>query len=144
MIKRKDENMKFKTYATMALLFLVGVFFVGNNNVHAEKYTGQAIWPSEHIDNIYIKKVRSDGTGKYQQARFIRRSEDNKFVYCLQPFADINNNYVYNVTRQDYETILGLSKEQWKRASLLAYYGYGYNQDGYNHSEKNGMLYHKF
>ena len=128
--------MKFKTYATMALLFLVGVFFVGNNNVHAEKYTGQAIWPSEHIDNIYIKKVRSDGTGKYQQARFIRRSEDNKFVYCLQPFADINNNYVYNVTRQDYETILGLSKEQWKRASLLAYYGYGYNQDGYNHSEK--------
>jgi uncharacterized surface anchored protein len=136
MIKRKDENMKFKTYATMALLFLVGVFFVGNNNVHAEKYTGQAIWPSEHIDNIYIKKVRSDGTGKYQQARFIRRSEDNKFVYCLQPFADINNNYVYNVTRQDYETILGLSKEQWKRASLLAYYGYGYNQDGYNHSEK--------
>lgn len=36
--------------------FFSWCLFVGNNNVHAEKYTGQAIWPSEHIDNIYIKK----------------------------------------------------------------------------------------
>lgn len=120
------EIMTIRKYTIMALLVLVGVIFIGQQEVHAEKYTGQAIWPSEYVDNIYIKKIKPDGTGKYQQGRFIRRSEDNKFVYCLQPFADINNNYVYNVTREDYATILGLSEEQWQRAALLAYYGYGY------------------
>ena len=128
--------MKLQRYIELALLLLVSAFFVGNNNVHAEQYTGQAIWPSEYINNVFVKKIKPDGTGKYQQARFIRRSEDNKFVYCLQPFIEIDNNYMYNVTRQDYEKILGLSREQWKKTALLAYYGYGYNQDGYNHSDQ--------
>ena len=35
-----------------------------------------------------------------------------------------NNNYVYDVARDDYETATNLSKEQWKRVSLLSYYGY--------------------
>lgn len=108
----------------MAIAMIFSVF--GFQEVKAEQYKGQAIWPSEHIDGIYIKKIKADGSGKYQQAQFIRRSEDNKFVYCLQPFVDINNNNVYNVTREDYATILGLSEEQWQRAALLAYYGYGY------------------
>lgn len=99
--------------------------------VHAENYSGQAIWPSEMISNVYIKKLRADGSGKYQQARFIRRSEDNAFVYCLQPFVDINNNYVYQVARSDYEVYLNMSKEQFKKISLYAYYGYGYG----NHSD---------
>ena len=74
---------------------MIGVFlfsaFLGIKNVHAEQYTGQAIWPSEKIANIYIKKFREDGYIKYQQAAFIRRSEDNKFVYCLQPYVEIDN-----------------------------------------------------
>ena len=120
------------------LLLSVGIFlstiFVLFSNctpVHAENYSGQAIWPSEMISNIYIKKLRADGSGKYQQARFIRRSEDNAFVYCLQPFVDINNNYVYQVARSDYEVYLNMSKEQFKKISLYAYYGYGYG----NHSD---------
>ena len=47
------ENKYFK-YALMGILFLVSIFSV--QNVHAEKYTGQAIWPSEKIQGIYIKK----------------------------------------------------------------------------------------
>ena len=105
--------------------------FMNTNEVKAENYTGQAIWPSEYISNIYIKKDRSDGYSKYQQARFIRRSEDNKFVYCLQPFVDIDNNYVYKVARSDYETYLNMTKEQFVKANLYAYYGYGYT----GHSE---------
>lgn len=120
------------------LLLSVGIFlstifglFSNCTPVHAENYSGQAIWPSEMISNIYIKKLRADGSGKYQQARFIRRSEDNAFVYCLQPFVDINNNYVYQVARSDYEVYLNMSKEQFKKISLYAYYGYGYG----NHSD---------
>lgn len=105
---------------------LVALIFCGTIEVKAEKYTGQAIWPSEFIDNYYIKKERSDGYIKYQQARFIRRSEDNKFVYCLQPYVEIDNTHVYNVARSDYASVLNMSEEQWQRVSLLAYYGYGY------------------
>ena len=39
--------------AMMSMLFILSIF--GITEVHAEKYTGQAIWPSEHISNIYIK-----------------------------------------------------------------------------------------
>src|SRR5574344_631548 len=121
--------------AFMSILFLLSIFTV--QTVHAEKYTGQAIWPSEYISNIYIKKVKPDGYTKYQQARFIRRSEDNKFVYCLQPYTDIDNNLpYYDVIREDYARVLNFSEEQWQRISLLAYYGYQYDQNGYDHTEQ--------
>ena len=118
-------------FAIPILFATVLGFFLSAQDVHAEKYTGNAMWPSEFISDVYIKKLKADGTGKYQQARFIRRSEDNAFVYCLQPFVDIDNNYVYNVARSDYETYLNMTEEQWERISLLAYYGYGYE----NHNE---------
>ena len=121
--------------AMMGMLFLLSIFSM--QTVHAEKYTGQAIWPSEYISNMYVKKVRPDGSGKYQQARFIRRSEDNQFVYCLQPYTDIDNNLpYYDVIRSDYERVLGFSEAQWERITLLAYYGYQYNDNGYNHSDQ--------
>ena len=118
---------------------LIGVFlfmsFLGIKEVHAEKYTGQAIWPSEHIPNIFIRKYRNDGYIKYQQARFMRRSEDNTFMYCLQPFVDIDNNLpYYNIARSDFASVLNITEEQWDRIALLAYYGYQYNENGFNHS----------
>ena len=126
---------KIGKYAMMSIPFLLTIF--GIQTVHAEQYTGQAIWPSEHISNIYIKKDRNDGYSKWQQASFIRRSEDNKFVYCLQPYADIDNNLpYYDVIRSDYERVLGFSEAQWERISLLAYYGYQYNDNGYNHNDQ--------
>ena len=101
--------------------------FITTDTVNAEQYTGQAIWPSEYISNIFIKKNRADGYSKYQQAQFIRRSEDNAFVYCLQPFVDIDNNLpYYNIARSDYEIYLNMSKEQFRKINLYAYYGYGY------------------
>ena len=121
-------------YALMSVLFLLSV--IGIQEVKAEKYTGQAIWPSEHISGIFIKKVKPDGYIKYQQGRFIRRSEDNKFVYCLQPYMDIDNNLpYYDVIRDDYANILNLSEDTWTRINLVAYYGYAYNENGYNHSD---------
>ncbi len=124
---------KFLKY-TLAGVFLF-MSFLGIKEVHAEVYSGNAIWPSEHISNIYIRKYRSDGYIKYQQARFLRRSEDNAFVYCLQPFVDIDNNLpYYNIARSDYASVLNITEEQWDRIALLAYYGYQYNENGYDHS----------
>ena len=124
---------KLLRYAFISVLFLSTIF--GITKVNAEQYTGQAIWPSEKIPNIFIRKERADGYKKYQQAGFIRRSEDNKFVYCVQPYVDIDNNLpYYNIERSDFATVLNMTEDQWTRISLLAYYGYGYNDNGYNHS----------
>ncbi|NLC87883.1 MAG: Cys-Gln thioester bond-forming surface protein, partial [Clostridiaceae bacterium] len=124
---------KIVKYAMMSILFLMAIFTI--QEVKAEEYTGEAIWPSEYINNIYINKVKPNGSINYKQARFIRRSEDNAFVYCLQPYVDIDNNLpYYTVIREDYARILGLTEAQWERISLLAYYGYQYNENGYNHS----------
>ena len=122
-------------YALISILFLT--IFFGITKVNAEEYKGQAIWPSEKIANIYIKKYREDGYIKYQQAGFIRRSEDNKFVYCLQPYVDIDNNLpYYKIARSDFAVYLNMTEEQWQRISLLAYYGYQYKENGYDHSAK--------
>ena len=127
--------MKIPKYLIGVIAITMALFFTGSINVKAEKYTGQAMWPSEFISDIYIKKEKPDGYIKWQQARFIRRSEDNKFVYCLQPYVEIDNTYVYNVARSDYAAILNLTEEQWQKIALYAYYGYSYNQEGYNHSD---------
>ena len=31
--------------------------FITTDTVNAEQYTGQAIWPSEYISNIFIKRI---------------------------------------------------------------------------------------
>ena len=122
-------------YALVGILFFT--IFFGITKVNAEEYKGQAIWPSEKIANIYIRKYRDDGYIKYQQGAFIRRSEDNKFVYCLQPYVDIDNNLpYYKIARSDFAVYLNMTEEQWQRISLLAYYGYQYKENGYDHSAK--------
>ena len=98
---------------------------MGMSEVKAQTYSGK-ILEKEWIPGIFIKKDKPNGGQKFQQARFIRRSEDNQFVYCLQPYVSIDNNYTYNVQMSDYLEVLNMSEEQWTRASLLAYYGYGY------------------
>lgn len=122
-------------YALVSILFLG--LFLGITKVRAEEYTGQAIWNSEFIPGIYFKKFRNDGFSKYEQARFIRRSEDNKFVYCLQPYMDIDNNLpYYQIARSDYALVLNMSQEQWEKIALYAYYGYYYVENGYDHSDQ--------
>ena len=124
-------NKKLLLFFGIIISTIFGIF-ITTDTVNAEQYIGQAIWPSEHISNIYIKKLKADGSGKYQQARFIRRSEDNAFVYCLQPFVEIDNNLpYYNIARSDYELYLNMSKEQFRKINLYTYYGYGYG----NHTD---------
>ena len=126
---------KFMKYAIFSILFLLAIFSA--ETVKAEEYTGERILQGDYITGIYIKKVHPNGRIKYQQAGILRTSHDNQFVYCLQPYVSIDNTPpYYNIARSDYATVLGLSQEQWDRISLLAYYGYEYNENGYNHSDR--------
>lgn len=115
------------------VLLLVATFFISSlpMKVNAEVYKGE-IASEEYIPNVYIRKVRPDGSSQYKQAKVLRQSTDNAFVYCLQPFVEIDNNYKYNVTHSDYVTYLDMTAKQWDKVSLIAYYGYGYG----NHTAK--------
>ena len=48
---------KFYRYAMVGILFFMTI--LGIKTVKAETYTGQAIWPSEFISNIYVKKMQA-------------------------------------------------------------------------------------
>lgn len=117
--------MKIKRYILGAMLLSFALLFCLNTKVQAET-TNEGFKMSEYIDNMYIKKTRDDGSREYKQGRILRRTSDNKFVYCLQPFVEINHNIAYNFTMKDYAQIMNLSEEQWQKVALIAYYGYQY------------------
>lgn len=124
---------KFIKCTLMSMLFLFAIFNI--NHVKAEETTNTKVVPAEFISNIFMRKERPNGYKKYQQARFIRQSSDNHFVYCLQPYVNIETNAQYKVETEDYTTVTNLNAKQWHRISLLSYYGYNYTENGYNHSE---------
>lgn len=114
------------------VLTIIGIF-CGIEKVNAQTYNGKII-PGNWISGYWIDK--KDGNSvKYEQARFINRTEDGAFAYCLQPFITIVDGSTYNVTNEDFLEVAEMSQEQWERVSRLAYYGYGYTDDGYNHLE---------
>lgn len=106
------------------LIFLMTILCIG---IKCQDVNAQAnFYEAEKIDGIFTKSV--DGANAhYQKARFFRRTSDNKEAYCLEPFAffDESKNY------QEYNYATNLSNSTWQRITLLAHYGYGYN----NHTD---------
>lgn len=109
-----------KLFITIIIIFIF--FITGFTQVKAEN----SFYEGEYINNIWMVRKKSDHL-IYQTARFLRRSSDNQFAYCIEPFAIIQNNQTYK------ETINpdSISKETWEKVSLIAYFGYGYN----NHND---------
>ena len=105
---------------TLFITIILSIFLLGNNLVHAEGF-----YEGEYINNIWMVRKNSKRL-IYQTARFLKRSSDNQFAYCVEPFTIINAQQGY--TEIDPNTI---SPNTWERVSLLAYYGYGYG----NHTD---------
>lgn len=92
--------------------------------------TDDRFYEGEYIYGTYFKKIKN-GISYYETARFLRRS-DGQFAYCIQPFVAFVNGKLQTAYQQDYATVTHMTEEQWKRISLLAYYGYQYQ----NHTEE--------
>lgn len=112
-----------KIIKMLLFAFVAFISITGISNVYAEQYNGEIV-EGEWIPNVYVRKDYGS-THKYQQGRFIKRS-DGAYVYCLQPFVGIISGSNYEVTSSDFAQIAGMSQDQWTRVSRLAYYGYGY------------------
>lgn len=104
------------------LMTIICLFFI-NTNVHAEEVE---FYEAEKIDGIYTKSVGNRET-RFQKSRFFRRKSDNKEAYCIEPFNTFNQEYKFS----DIKDIKDISDNVLKKISLIAYYGYNYD----NHTE---------
>ena len=110
------------------IILVVFIFIVGMISVNAKT---DDIYAAEKIDGMYIRKISSSGKEVSKQGGFIRRTSDNSFVYCVEPFVDLINYYTYDVYNNNQDKYLGIDKNTWEKLSLIAYYGYQYG----NHTE---------
>ena len=85
---------------------------------------------SQWISGDYILKVKGS-TRKYQQMTVITRNSDGSFVYCIEPGTPVSDGAVYPGQDFDQSYVGQMTQEQWRRITLLAYYGYGYG----NHTD---------
>ena len=115
----------------LLLITIVGVVF-GITKVNAESYQG-TIKEGAWIPGYWISK-KNGSTISYHQARWLNNSE-GEAIYCIQPYVGIVDGTTYTITNEDMQILAGLSQDQWQMVTRLAYYGYGYNENGYNHSD---------
>ena len=106
------------------LFLLVGITLFPTLNVSASTYTESFNEKSKWLPNTFIAKEKGS-TKKYQQLTVITRNSDGQFVYCIEPGTPLGDAIH---TGQDYDQayVANMTNEQWRRISLLAYYGYGY------------------
>lgn len=106
------------------ILILAIAYFLSFNKVKAN--SSQSFHEGEWIPNIYLVKAMPNGYKKYQQGLILHRTSDNQFVYCLEPFASLNKNALYQEINYDYARQLLIPEKTWERLNLLSYYGYMY------------------
>lgn len=94
------------------------------------KVADDHFYDGTYIYGTYFKKIKN-GVSYYETARFLNRS-DGQFAYCIQPFVAFVNGKLQTAYQQDYAIVTHMTEEQWKRVSLLAYYGYQYQ----NHTDE--------
>lgn len=116
----------------LLMILILSIFMGLKIDVYASSYSDK-FYISDVIEGISYAKVKN-GKTEYRQAKFKRRSSDNKIVYCIEPFVNMAENTNYKGYDANYEKVLSMSKSVWKRVSLLAYYGYNYKKDDINHT----------
>lgn len=110
---------------TLIIVFLISFF------LSEEVFAREAIFSSSESLNS-ISYVKYDGHYYYfRNAKAIRNVLNNNIAYCIEPFATLidGTNYTGFI---EYDSAFNLTKEQWEKLKLLAYYGYGYK----NHLEE--------
>jgi len=96
------------------------ISFFGILNVNAQEAT---FYEAEYLDNIYISKYEySTGITHYLHSQFIRKTDTNEFVYCIDPFILFQGNSIYSTT----DNVNNMSQSQINKINKIAHFGYGY------------------
>ncbi len=116
----------------ITILTIIGIFAILGYSYSVLAENLKETFSANIYADFYIKKLHSDGSGKYKKLSKITRNSDGHFVYCVQPWIDLAESDEYDINSSNQAEILGVSSDTWKRISQIAYYGYGYG----NHTDE--------
>lgn len=117
----------------MSILLVITIIgsLIGSHRVNA---LTDHIGNGNFVSGPYYYEHTRGSSAFYEQSRFIIRQSDGAWVYCVQPFARITGS-TYDVTSEDMHAVANISYNNWKKIERYAYYGYGYVENGYDHSD---------
>lgn len=118
-----------KNIIKLSILVVISIIVVKTLGVQAANYN-DSFYPGHFISNEYIRKEKN-GQVEDKQSRFIFRTSDDMFAYCIEPFKVMKENEIYKAYTDTSIDKANLSEETWKKVRLISYYGYGYD----NHKE---------
>ncbi|MBE6161095.1 MAG: hypothetical protein E7158_02585 [Firmicutes bacterium] len=118
----------------IGFLVVLIVLFLSTKNVYASIYEDKVNEHGMWISNEYVTKEKN-GIKKYQQMTKIVRNSDGRFLYCIEPGKSIDENEIFTGYDDNQKDYANLSEEKWNKIKLLAYYGYGYKDDYYDHTD---------
>lgn len=109
------------------IIFLITLTIISVLSIK-DTYAETKFYEGEYIPNVWMnKKNPQDGLIYYNQARFIRETATGNIAYCLEPFVYFSEDTNYTPSTDHTK----LSESQKFYITLIAYYGYGYQ----NHTE---------
>lgn len=119
----------FKKISFLLVLIVIVMF---TNTVNAQEYQDKINEHGMWIPNEFVNKTKN-GSTKYQQMTLIVRESDGRFLYCIQPGKSIKENSIFKGYEGKVTSFIGDS--EWIRIKKLAYFGYGYKDENYDHTD---------
>lgn len=113
-----------KKIIKLSIWLFVSIIVVKTFGVQAANYN-DSFYPGHFINNEYIRKEKN-GQVEDKQSRFIFRTSDDMFAYCIEPFKVMKENEIYKAYTDTSLDKTNLSEETWQKVRLISYYGYGY------------------
>ena len=95
------------------LFLIIGISsFARITNVSAAATSGDIITGKTVSGGpFYVVHNKGNGHRMWLTEKFIVRSSDGAFVYCVQPYVTIKQDNIYNVTTEDYASVLNISQD---------------------------------
>lgn len=125
-MKRK----KIRNVFLLLIMAVVSLLSITKVNAETDK-----IKAGSYIQGPYYYMHTKPGHELWEQVSWIVKQSNGDWVYCVQPFTRIKSDATYQVTAQDMAQVASISQANWSMIERIAYYGYGYNENGYNHTD---------
>lgn len=122
-----------KKILLLLIAFATLVIGLGSVNAETDQISKGTPVPGPYY-YAHFKEVGDPYRYLFEDVNFLTRKSDGAFVYCVQPFVTINTNSTYNVTTEDMQDVANITYDNWKIIEKIAYYGYGFNENGVDHS----------
>ena len=104
-------------------------------NVKGVNYDTISIGPVTWNNYYYTKLNNATGHKSYSYMQMFIRNSDKKAVYCIEPGVLINFDETYPGYDYNQAIMANLSQSVFEKVSLIAYFGYGYQDNNYNHTD---------